>query len=448
MRIHELQNARALKMDELEKLNTKMTAPDYVEAEADNTTFNALMGEVNGFDEKIKRARLVREMAAKTATPVDAQNGGGSNLPIQLRRPLYTNGLVAFKDYVDDHGVRVRAEEQAYRCGQWLKAVAFQIPEAAEWCKSNGIPILRAQSEGVNSAGGFLVPEEMMSSIIVLREAYGVLRQVAQIVPMGRDTLNWPRRTGGTTAYFIGEGTAPTQSSVTWDNVNLTAKKAGQLVLLSTEVAEDAIINITDFVVGEIAYAFAALEDNCWVNGDGTSTYGGITGLKAKAIQTACAGSKYTAASGHNTFATLDATDITGMMGLLPQYALPGAAFYMSQVAFATTFERLIASAGGNSVNTLNGEIVYKYLGFPIRISQQMPTSQSSLAATYMFSFGDMKRAVAMGERRQVTIKRSDDRYFDTDQIGLLGTERFDINCHDVGGASGSPGPVVAMVAP
>jgi HK97 family phage major capsid protein len=33
-----------------------------------------------------------------------------------------------------------------------------------------------------------------------------------------------------------------------------------------------------------------------------------------------------------------------------------------------------------------------------------------------------------MGERRGVTIKRSDHRYFENDQIGLLGTERFDIN--------------------
>jgi HK97 family phage major capsid protein len=55
-----------------------------------------------------------------------------------------------------------------------------------------------------------------------------------------------------------------------------------------------------------------------------------------------------------------------------------------------------------------------------------------------------LSKAAAMGERRQVSIKRSDDRYFDTDQIGLMGTERVDVNVHDVGDSS-TAGPLVAM---
>jgi hypothetical protein len=46
-----------------------------------------------------------------------------------------------------------------------------------------------------------------------------------------------------------------------------------------------------------------------------------------------------------------------------------------------------------------------------------------------------------------VTIKRSDHRYFENDQIGLLGTERFDINNHDLGDTSNA-GPLVAGVSP
>jgi hypothetical protein len=37
-----------------------------------------------------------------------------------------------------------------------------------------------------------------------------------------------------------------------------------------------------------------------------------------------------------------------------------------------------------------------------------------------------------------------DERYFDTDQIGLMGTERFDINVHDVGTTS-VIGPMTAL---
>ena len=52
-----------------------------------------------------------------------------------------------------------------------------------------------------------------------------------------------------------------------------------------------------------------------------------------------------------------------------------------------------------------------------------------------------------MGERRGVTIKRSEHRYFENDQIGLLGTERFDVNVHDMGDTA-TAGPLVSLVSP
>jgi HK97 family phage major capsid protein len=326
--------------------------------------------------------------------------------------------------------------------GQFILASVYGSPDAAKWCGDNGLVLTRAQAEGVNSAGGYLVPEEMMASIIVLRELFGVFRREAQVVPMGRDTLNWPRRTGGVTAFFVAEGIAPTESQASWDNVNLTAKKLAALVRLSTELADDAIINVADWLTQEIAYAFASKEDDCGFSGDGTSTYGGIRGLSVLFADATHTAGLYTA-TGHATFAAIDATDLTSLMGLLPAYALPGAKFYCSQFAFASTIERLVATAGGNSIATLDGSVQYRYLGFPVVISQKMQGA-SSPSGKIGFYFGDMRKAAALGERRQVSIKRSDERYFDTDQIGLMGTERIDVNVHDLGDTTNA-GPLVAL---
>jgi HK97 family phage major capsid protein len=331
---------------------------------------------------------------------------------------------------------------RAYKVGQFCRATLFGNEEAIQWCKDNGVSLIKAQAEGVNSSGGVLVPEEMMNEIIVLRETYGVFRQNCRVVPMGRDTLNWPRRTGGLTAYFMNEGGAFTESSASFDNVSLTAKKLGALTKLSTEIAEDAVINIADYIVDEIAYAFASKEDDCGFNGDGTSTYGGMTGAIVGMGQAAHSAGLYTA-TGHSTYATLDNTDITSLMGKLPQYALPGAKFFCSQTAFATVFERLIGAAGGNSINTLDGSVQYRYLGFPIVISQKLPTT-GTVTATVTMLFGDLAKAAAMGERRGVTIRRLNERYADNDQIGIIGTERFDINVHDLGDST-TPGPLVAL---
>ncbi len=61
--------------------------------------------------------------------------------------------------------------------------------------------------------------------------------------------------------------------------MRLTAKKLMVLTKYSNELNEDAVLNIGDDLAGEIAYAFALKEDQCGFLGDGTSTYGGITGV-------------------------------------------------------------------------------------------------------------------------------------------------------------------------
>jgi hypothetical protein len=81
------------------------------------------------------------------------------------------------------------------------------------------------------------------------------------------------------------------------------------------------VSNIGDILTGEIAYAYALGEDGCLFSGDGTSTYGGMTGLR-KIFNDgvgALAGS-VDAASGHDTMAEIDAIDLASVQGKLPQY--------------------------------------------------------------------------------------------------------------------------------
>lgn len=430
-KLQELRALRAQKIDALEALNKKMSAEDYVADVADKTAFDEFEAEAAALKLKIEQTEKVVALKASLAKPVD-----GQQKVFATPRKRYMK-LKAFKGE--------GADENAYRVGQWIMGTIFDDADARQWCKDNGVGITKALSEGVNTAGGFLVPTEMMNSIIDLREEFGVFRQWSQLVPMSSDTLNWPRRTGGLTAYFTPENTVGTESNATWDNVSLVAKKLMVLTRISTELAEDAVVSVADLMTREIAYAFAVKEDACGFNGDGTSTYGGIRGITTLLIDGSHDAGKVAATSGHDLFSEIDATDITKLMGTLPQYAQARAKFYCSQLAFATVFERLTASAGGNSVSTLDGAVQYRYLGFPIVISQSLPAVSTTLANSIMLLFGDLALAAAMGERRVVTIKRSDERYFDQDQIGILGTERIDINIHDAGTQTVA-GPIVGLM--
>jgi HK97 family phage major capsid protein len=218
------------------------------------------------------------------------------------------------------------------------------------------------------------------------------------------------------------------------DAINLTAKKLGALITLSSELSEDSMVEMVDYFANEMAWALAAKEDDCAFNGDGTAQYGGIKGICPMALDGAHNVAKITAAAGHNTFATLDATDLGSLMAGVRASAYPRAAWFVSSLGFALTFGRIAAATGGLlTPGMADGIETQYYNGFPVILSQQLPQIATTLSGKGMLAFGDMYAAGVLGQRRRLTIKRSDERYFENDQIGILCTQIFAAVIHDMG---------------
>lgn len=349
----------------------------------------------------------------------------------------------------------------AYEAGMWIVDRLFPAhhplkSHARNRCHELGIDFkIRASlAEGVPSTGGNLVPAEMGQRIIDLREQYGIFRQWCDIEPMSSDTKTVPRRSGSVTPYWVAEGAALTASDPSWDNVQLTAKKLTAFTKFSTEVSEDALVNLADWLTFDIAQQFAYEEDRVGFNGTGISTDGNIVGITQKVQQAASLGSfPAVVTATHNTFAELDATDIMTLMAAVPQYALTDAAFFTSQSGASLCFGRLMAAAGGNTQQSLSQEnisalrakgIVGYYQGYPIVASQVLPTEATTKTNLPMLCFGSLRRACLLGERRGITFATDSSVYFASDQIAVRATARLDINCHATGTATVS-GPLAVL---
>jgi len=341
------------------------------------------------------------------------------------------------------------AEERAYRFGQWCLA-ANGNQRSANWCAENGLE-LRAHTEGVNASGGFAVPEEFDNDLIDLRERFGVFRRNARVVPMMSDTKTRRRRTGGLTAYFTGEADAGTESTKSWDVVNLTAKKLMVLATYTNELNEDAVLNIGDDLAGEIAYAFSSKEDDCGFNGDGTSTYGGIQGVLSmiNGVSGGAAGLKSATSGSHTDWGAITLDDMVQLVATLPEYAESNdVKWYCSKPFFAEVMQGLAYAAGGNTTENIQGRVSKTFLGYPVEVSQKLPKADGT--AEIVCFFGDLRLAADFGDRRQNAIAFSEDAMvggvsvFETDEIAIRGTTRFDINVHDVGDSSDA-GPIVAL---
>lgn len=335
-------------------------------------------------------------------------------------------------------------EEAGFRSGMWARAAIWGDQRAQQWCIDNSVDY-RAQSEANFAKGGALVPEQLSNVIIDLREEYGLARRLLRVYPMSGDTLSINRRKTGVTAYFVGEAAEVTASDKSWDQVTLTARKLAALTRFSRELAEDAVIDIAADLAMEMAYAFAVKEDDCYLNGDGTSTYGGIWGIRSKIIDGTHAAGAKDAASGHDTFAEIDADDLNLLLAALPVYAQNGARWLISQPGKALVFDALAAATGGNTIMSIGERPRPTYLGYPIEVSQAMPTATSDISDTAMILFGNFGLAGAMGDRRGFAVQTLQERYAEYGQIGVIGWERFDIVNHDLGDTSAA-GPVVALI--
>lgn len=253
-------------------------------------------------------------------------------------------------------------------------------------------------------------------------------------MPMVSETLNFPRGTTGFTTSFSAQGGTGTLSQLAFDSVGLTVKKLVAYSKMPTELLADSVEAAGAYFLWGMAEAFQKTEDMCLISADGTSAYGGMRGLNFLFSDGNHTVGKFIAASGHNSFGTLDSTDIANAFALLPACAMRNAKIFCSVPAFGATFMRIAAATGGLTTQIgPDGNLQAYYGTMPIVFTQALPTATSSLSGQLMMCIGDMEKAVAFGNRRDLEITSFDETYADTDQVLIRATERIDIVAHDLG---------------
>jgi len=448
--LSELQDERQLKIAEMEaiaevvaKENREMTEDERTKVDEDLTATDNLTTLILNREADLERAEKVKAAAQKAK-----ESTGRKTIPGEPRdyatagdrepwERAIVQGMRGFKD-----------KRAAYESGQWLLWQLTGNERAKQYCRDHGIGWEQRALGGTNPAqGAVLAPTPLLNTMIELRENYGVARQLCQVIQMGSDSLSIPRRTSGTTAYLVGDNTEITESTPGTDQVTLNARKWGTLVKISSEISEDAIIGIADWVAREIASAFAAKEDTSFIDGDGTSTYGGVYGWRTKIIDGNHSVGAVDAATNHDTFPEIDADDLGKLLAVVPQYALQGAAWLVSPAAKALVFDALrAAGAGEGGGGSMTEGYVDRYLGFPVYVSVSMPngaaTDYSNVA---MIGFGNWAMGAALGSRRDIRLAVDSSRYIEYDQIAVVATTRWDLAVHGLGDTSNA-GPIVALI--
>jgi HK97 family phage major capsid protein len=304
----------------------------------------------------------------------------------------------------------------------------------------------KALGEGTATAGGVLVPEELMLRVIAKLGQYGKFRRDATVLPMGSDTTKVPKIDVDLTVYEPGENADLEHSDMSFSQVGLTAKKWACITKVSSELEEDSIIALGEILALSMVRSMAKKEDEVGFIGDGTETYFGMTGIVGalRGVDATIGNIAGLQVGSGNAYSELTIDDFEDLVALLPSEADEGAAWYVSKKFFFSVMHRLARAAGASDMFAILSDRKERYfMGYLVNFVHAMPSVEANSQICALL--GDLQLGAYLGERRELRIDRSAEVHFTNDQIGFRGIERIDINAFGVGDTS-EAGPIVGLI--
>ena len=286
----------------------------------------------------------------------------------------------------------------------------------------------RALSEGTDTAGGALVPPDMVATMLVRAAQKSVMRRYATVINTTRDKVVLPRvqphGTSGSiySSAFVGSwvGETPSASDVdpAFGTFEIGIKKLRVQTRLGNDLVSDAQFNVLAFLAMNGAENMALTEDSAFVAGDGTALQplgiinGGATTVDIEG-STADTISNTTAAAG-------SAPKLIDLVYGLPSQYADNASFLFRR-SVEGKIRKLVDGQGrfhwpaqaGSSFAATPREL----MGYPVGNSEFVPADGTNGNTPVVF--GDLSHYY-IAQRAQITSVVLRERYADTDQMGFI----------------------------
>ena len=136
--------------------------------------------------------------------------------------------------------------------------------------RTNFRQISNVLQEGIDSNGGYLVPDEYDSRLIDALNEENIMRRLGTTIKTsGEHKIN----IAGTkpAAAWIDEGEALTFSDATFSQLSLDAHKLHVAVKVTEELLYDSAFNLENYILTQFGRALANAEEDAFLNGDGTN---------------------------------------------------------------------------------------------------------------------------------------------------------------------------------
>lgn len=308
------------------------------------------------------------------------------------------------------------------KCDQQAYVDALFGPYARQGL--NGIlPEVRAAlQEGAGTEGGFLVPMEFETALIAALVDLDPIRANAHVITTASDR-NIPIEVSKGSFGYVGEEGTYGQSDPSFGNVILGAFKSGGIIKVSDELLQDAFFALSPYLVGLAADRYNSLETTSFAVGNGVNK---PLGLMAT---TEVAGVTISSVTGTASGALVPDNFVDTFHKLGQRYRR-NASWLMHDDTVKLT--RKIKTG-------ISGDLTYIWqpgltadrpdtiLGRPVLVDNGVTAAAASAKS---IGFVDLSKYYIV-DRLGTTLKRLEELYAETGQIGFRFTRRNDARLVD-----------------
>ena len=224
------------------------------------------VSEVNG-----EILALISKRSETSNTPIRSTDMSSNEVGLEAKEVKRFSFIRAL------HALANPADRQAQ------EAASFEREVSEEASKRYGKPangflvpnevLKRDLTVGTATAGGNLVATDLLagSFIDILRNRMAIMQAGTTVLSGLTGNISIPRQTAASTAYWVGEGSAPTESQQAFDQVNMSPKTLGGFTDFSRKTLLQASIDVDQFVRNDLAKVLALELDRAGIYGTGSS---------------------------------------------------------------------------------------------------------------------------------------------------------------------------------
>ena len=284
--------------------------------------------------------------------------------------------------------------------------------------------VRNALSVGENDSGGYTVPDEFHRQLLQSLEENNIFRSLAHVIRTNSGTRTIPIAADNGKASWVEEGNSIGESDLTFSVQTLSAYKLACAIRVSNELLHDSAFDIAGHIATRFGVRFGNAEEDAFINGKGVSADPTETPSEPTGILTSLSTASVSTANS----TTISFDDVYKLFYALKAPYRQKAKFLCNETAL---LQLMLLKDG-------NGQYIWKpgievgkpdtILGHQIYTSTYMPAIEGDAtkdAGKKVLLFGDFSY-YWVADRTNRTMRRLNELYAMTDQVGFVGTQRVD----------------------